>query len=94
MIDLSEVGTLCFYRYQRTLQRPLWRLSARDPRPGWIRGLRANYKTPELDDLPFPKAGTWQEKIDGQVQLQAGFDGAIRTVNVSSHYGVVLVLQI
>ncbi len=44
--------------------------------------------------LPFPKAGTWQEKIDGQIQVQVASDGAMQTVNVSSHYGLVLVLQL
>lgn len=44
--------------------------------------------------LPFPKAGAWQEQIDGQLSLQIPSDGAIQTVNVSSHYGLVLVLQI
>ncbi len=44
--------------------------------------------------LPFPKAGTWQEKIDGQIQVQVASDGATQTVNVSSHYGLVLILKL
>ncbi len=43
--------------------------------------------------VPFPKAGTWQEKIDGQQQIQVAFDGASQTVNVSSHYGMIFLLQ-
>jgi 1,4-alpha-glucan branching enzyme len=40
--------------------------------------------------LPFPKAGTWTEMIDADVQtltLQIANDGAMQSVNVPSHYG-------
>lgn len=44
--------------------------------------------------LPFPKAGTWTEMIDADVQtltLQIANDGAMQNVNVPSHYGRVFV---
>lgn len=43
--------------------------------------------------LPFPKAGTWKEAIDGNFQISVPADNAACTVSVSSYYGLILVLQ-
>jgi 1,4-alpha-glucan branching enzyme len=42
--------------------------------------------------LPFPKAGTWTEKIDASMTLQADSDGSLLTVSVPSWYGRVFLL--
>jgi 1,4-alpha-glucan branching enzyme len=42
--------------------------------------------------LPFPKAGTWTEKIDAATTLNVPADGASLTVTVPSWYGYVFLL--
>jgi len=42
--------------------------------------------------LPFPKAGLWNEKINGAITLNVPSDGASLTVSVPSWYGYVFLL--
>ena len=44
--------------------------------------------------VPFPKAGTWRELIDNDVRtltLNVSSDGAVQTITVPAHYGLVFV---
>lgn len=42
--------------------------------------------------LPFPKAGTWTEGIDGKLKLEVNASWSMQTVTVSSWYGCVFLL--
>jgi hypothetical protein len=45
-------------------------------------------------NLPFPKAGTWQEMIDADVRVQTitvAADGATQAITVPSNYGLAFV---
>ena len=41
--------------------------------------------------VPFPKAGTWQEMLDGNQTISVPFDGAVQTVTVPSNYGMIFI---
>jgi Alpha amylase, C-terminal all-beta domain len=49
-------------------------------------------------EVPFPKAGTWTEKIDDDVRttpwiINVAADNAIQSVTVPSNYGFVFALS-
>ena len=41
--------------------------------------------------VPFPKAGTWQEMLDGNQTISVPSDGAVQTVTVPSNYGMIFI---
>jgi hypothetical protein len=42
--------------------------------------------------VPFPKAGVWTEMIDSAATVNVSEAGAVQTISVPSHYGMVFVL--
>ena len=43
--------------------------------------------------LPFPKAGSWKDMLDGVAEVNVAHDGDVQVVTVSSNYGIVFVRQ-
>jgi len=41
--------------------------------------------------VPFPKAGTWKEMLDGNQTISVPSDGAVQTVTVPSNYGMIFI---
>jgi hypothetical protein len=41
--------------------------------------------------VPFPKAGTWQERLDGNQTINVPSDGALLTITVPSNYGMIFI---